>query len=105
MRILLDECLPCELADELVGHEVRSVQQMGWSSFENGALLSRASGQFSVFITVDKHVERTQRLPADLAVVTLQARTNRIESLRPLVSELLRVLKDIKPGLFVRIGA
>lgn len=105
MRILLDECLPAELADELVGHEVRTVQQAGWSSFENGALLSLASGQFSVFITVDKHIERTQQLPSGLAVVTLRARTNRIDSLRPLVPEVLRVLKDIRPGAFVRIDA
>lgn len=78
MRILLDECLPAELADELVGHQVR---------------------------TVDKHIERTQQPPADLAIVTLRARTNRIGSLRPLVSEVLRVLKDIRPGSFVRVGA
>ena len=59
MRILLDECLPAELANELAGHEVRTVQQEGWSSLENGALLSFASGHFSVFITIDKHIERT----------------------------------------------
>ena len=105
MRILLDECLPAELAEELVGHEARTVQQEGWSSLENGALLSRASGQFSVFITVDKHIERTQQLSVDLAVVTLRARTNRIESLRPLVPELLRVLQGIRPGSFLRVGA
>jgi len=105
VRILLDECLPAELADELIGHQVRTVQQEGWSSVENGALLSLASGQFSVFITVDKHVERQQKLPADLAVVTIRARTNRIESLRPLVPEILSVLEDIRPGSFVRVGA
>jgi hypothetical protein len=105
VRILLDECLPAELADELVGHEVRTVQEEGWSSLENGALLSLASGQFSVFITVDKHIERTQQLPSDLAVVTLRARTNRIESLRPLVPEVLRILRGIRPGSFVRVGA
>jgi len=105
VRILLDECLPRELADELVGHEIRTVQQEGWSSLENGTLLLRASGTFSVFITIDKQIERTQQLPANLAVVTLRARTNRIESLRPLVPEVLRVLKDIRPGSFVRVGA
>ncbi len=105
MRILLDECLPAELAAELVGHEVRTVQEAGWSSFENGALLSLASGQFSVFMTVDKHIERTQKLPADLSVITLRARTNRIESLRPLIPEVLRVLKNIRPGSYLRVGA
>ena len=105
MRILLDECLPAELADELADHEARTVQQEGWSSLENGALLMRASGRFSVFLTVDKHIERTQQLPADLAVVTLSAPTNRIESLRPLLPELLRVLENIRPGSFVSVGA
>lgn len=105
MRILLDECLPRELADELVGHEVRTVQQERWSSLENGELPLRASGDFAVFITIDKHIERAQRVPADLAVVTLRARTNRIESLRPLVPEVPRVLKEIRPGSFVRVGA
>jgi predicted nuclease of predicted toxin-antitoxin system len=105
VRILLDECLPAELADELVGHDVRTVQQEGWSSLENGALLSLAARRFSVFITVDKHIERTQQLPPELAVVTLRALTNRIESLRPLVPEVLRVLQDIRRGSFVRLGA
>lgn len=104
MRILLDECLPRDLADEFVGHEVRTVQQEGWSSLENGALLLRASGTFAVFLTIHKHIERTQRLPANMAVVTFRARTNRIESLRPLVTEVLRGLEDIRPGSFVRVG-
>ena len=55
MRILLDECLPAEFADELKGHDVSTVQQEGWSGLENGALLEQASRGFSVFITVDKH--------------------------------------------------
>ena len=36
MRILLDESLPKELQSELPGHEVRTVQEMGWSSLKNG---------------------------------------------------------------------
>ena len=34
MRILLDESLPIELRDELPGHSVSSVQEMGWSALE-----------------------------------------------------------------------
>lgn len=44
MRILLDECLPFELAAELVGHDVRTVQQEGWAGVENGELLHLAAG-------------------------------------------------------------
>ena len=68
MRILLDECLPAELAAELTGHEVRTVQEAGWSSVDNGALLQRAATKFDIFITIDKHIERTHKLPSSLAV-------------------------------------
>ena len=105
MRILLDECLPAELADELTGHEVRTVQEAGWSGVENGALLQRAATKLDIFITIDKHIERTQELPGSLAVITVKARTNRIQSLRPLVPELLRVIARVRPGTFERVGA
>ena len=105
MRILLDECLPAEFADELTGHEVRTVQQEGWSGFENGELLQRAATRFAVFITVDKRIQVTQKVPETLAVITLRARTNRIESLRPLVALTLTTIVSIRPGTFERVGA
>jgi hypothetical protein len=43
MRILLDESLPVELADELHGHDVVSVQILGWAGIKNGELLTRAA--------------------------------------------------------------
>ena len=88
MRILLDECLPCELADELTGHEVSTVQKQVWSSVDNGDLLRRASGRFDVFLTVDKFIAQTRHLPQDLAVITIRARSNRIQDLRPLVLQI-----------------
>jgi hypothetical protein len=42
MCILLDESLPIELASELSGHDVISVQKMAWSGLKNGELLARA---------------------------------------------------------------
>jgi hypothetical protein len=53
MRILVDECLPRKLKKELLGHEVRTVPEMGWASRKNGELLKFMSGQFDVFLTID----------------------------------------------------
>jgi len=78
VRILLDECLPHELADELAGHPVSTVQQEGWSGTENGELLRLACGRFDVFLTVDKRIESSQELPPELALVTIRAPSNRI---------------------------
>jgi predicted nuclease of predicted toxin-antitoxin system len=43
MRILLDECLPKDLARELPGHEVQTVPQSGWASIGNGVNSSGSS--------------------------------------------------------------
>lgn len=105
MRILRDECLPRELADELVGHEVRTVQQEGWAGLENGELLQRAAATFAVFLTIDKRIHSTQQFPKTLAVITIRAKANRIQTLRPLVPAVLRALEGLQPGTFVRVGA
>lgn len=103
MRILLDECLPAELSDELTGHEARTVQQTGWSGVDNGDLLQRAANKFDIFITIDKHIQRNQKLPGTLGVITVKARSNRIQSLRRLVPELLRTIERVLPGRFERV--
>jgi len=104
VRILLDECLPRELADELVGHEVRTVQQEGWAGLENGDLIQRAAATFAVFLTIDKRIQSTQRLPKTLAVITIRAKANRIQTLRPLVPKIFRELESLQPGTFVQVG-
>ena len=42
MNILLDECVPIQVRNALVGHDVSTAQQMGWSGISNGELLQRA---------------------------------------------------------------
>ncbi|MGH9785568.1 MAG: DUF5615 family PIN-like protein [Terriglobia bacterium] len=103
MRILLDECLPRELATELGGHEAITVQQAGWKGLENGELLRKAAGSFHVFLTVDKQLGRQVAIPADLAVIPIRARSNRIQDLRPLVPALLQTLKQANPGKSIAV--
>ena len=85
LRILIDECLPRELADEVVGHEVRTVQQLGWAGLSNGELLEKVSRSFEVFLTMDKRIESEQKVPGDVALITVQAHSNRIQQRRVFV--------------------
>lgn len=62
MRVLLDECLPRKLKIDLVGHDAKTVPEMGWASQKNSALLSLAAEQFDVFLTVDKNIAYQQNL-------------------------------------------
>ena len=106
MRILLDESLPRRLCGEFSGHFVKTVAEMGWSSIENGELLSRAADQFDVFVTADQNLQFQQNLIAlPLAVVVLVSRTNKIEDLRPLLPQLLEQLATLQVRTLVRIGS
>ena len=48
MHILIDECLPKKLKQELHRHTVFTVQEKGWSGLENGDLLRVAENEFDV---------------------------------------------------------
>jgi hypothetical protein len=106
VRILLDESLPRPLAWLLPGHEVRTVAEMGWSGTRNGPLLALAAADFDVLLTADQNLEHQQNLRVlPVAVAVLVAASNRIESLRPLAPELLRVLPTLKRGDLIRVTA
>lgn len=106
MRLLLDESLPRPLADQLTGHVVRTVAQMGWTGLTNGALLRKAAAEFDVVVTADQNIEFQQNLSAlPIAVVVLVASSNRLESLEPLVPQVLQLLTSLEPKKLVRVGA
>jgi predicted nuclease of predicted toxin-antitoxin system len=107
MRLLLDECLPVELAKNLPGHAVRTARQMGWLGIQNGRLLKliAEAGQFDVFVTVDKNLPHQQNLSAlPFAVVVLRVRSTRVTDVLAQAPELLRRLPATKPGQAIIIA-
>jgi hypothetical protein len=72
---------------------------MGWTTLKNGELLALASAQFDVFVRVDRNLFFQQDIVSfSIAVVVLQARTNRLADLRPLVPSLLSAIEGTSPG-------
>ncbi len=57
MKVFVDECVDWRLSRDIVGHEVRTARQMGWSTIKNGELLALAAREFDVFVTVDRDVD------------------------------------------------
>ena len=99
MKLLLDECIDRRLAKDIEGHEVVTVPQAGWAGIKNGELLKLAHTQFDVFVTVDQNLSFQQHLPQfSIAVIVLQAATNRLHDLRPLVLQLLKILPTAQKG-------
>ena len=106
MRILLDEDLPRRLAAMLVGHEVSTVQRSGWKGIKNGKLLGLAASEFDVFLTMDGNLEFQQNLATlPIAVLVVEAVSNRMEHLAPLVPGILRELGHIPPKSLRKVGA
>ena len=99
MRILIDECLPKRLKLELRDNFVRTVPEAGWAGKQNGDLLRLAEKDFDVFLTNDQNMEHQQNLSRfNIAFVVLQAPTNDINDLRPLMSTVNEVIMSIKAG-------
>ena len=106
MRVLLDENLPHDLMGLLVGHIVETVAGRGWSGVRNGELLKRASGEFDVFLTMDRRLPEQQRIAQlPFGVVLLVAPSNRLVHLRPLVPDILEMLPRVAAGSLHTAGA
>jgi predicted nuclease of predicted toxin-antitoxin system len=105
MRILLDECLPRGLKKHLAPHDVITVPDAGWAGKTNGELLRAAAGKVDVFVTIDSNLVNQQDLQVlSFGVVVLQAPTNRLADLLPLVDDILAALTSIKPGAVAKVG-
>jgi Domain of unknown function (DUF5615) len=105
VRVLLDENLPHDLILELGGHEVVTVQGLGWAGVKNGELLRRAAGQVDALLTMDRRLEHEHDLGSlSFGVVVIQARSSRMQDLRPLIGAIAAALARLGPGKVERIG-
>ena len=106
MRVLLDENVPHDLKTALVGHDVVTVQGLGWSGTLNGELLTRASGVIDAFVTMDRKLEHQHDLGVlPFGVVVVRARSSKIQDLEPHVPAILGALANVKPGVTISVGA
>jgi hypothetical protein len=87
------------MAKQLSGYEVKTVPQAGWAGIKDGELLRLAEGKFDVFITVDRSLPFQQNLAVlDLAVLVLQASSNRLADIQVLVPKILAIIDTAPKG-------
>lgn len=106
MRLLLDECVPARLSRALPSHEVSTVVVEGWSGIKNGKLLALAAGRFDALITVDKNLpyqQNTRNLA--LTVEVLDAASNELRCLLPILPVLERALATLAPNSYLLLRA
>ncbi|WP_207956087.1 hypothetical protein [Rubrobacter marinus] len=105
--MLLDENLPRKLA-RLFGPrvEVVTVRERGWGSKKNGELLAAASGEFDALLAADRNLPDQQNLARyDVTVLVLEARSNTLEDLAPLVPGAIEALRRARRGEAARVEA
>src|SRR6266487_4133117 len=104
MRILLDECLPRKLRRSIVGHDIATVQERGWSSKKNGELLRLMDGTVDVFLTSDQNLRYQQNLVTiGFSIIVLVVPDNRLPTLQPLMPQVQSLLDTIRPGSVVEV--
>ena len=83
MKILLDECVTKHLKPHLIGHEVSTVREMGWSGVKNGKLMTLCvENGFEILLTIDKNLQHQQNLDKyPITIVILNSYTSKVEEL------------------------
>jgi predicted nuclease of predicted toxin-antitoxin system len=73
MKILFDQGTPAPLRRFLVGHEVKTAYEEGWSNLTNGELLNAAeTAGYQLLITTDQNLRYQQNLrERQMAIVVL----------------------------------
>ena len=105
MRILLDESVPAPLGALLAEHRCTTVQKRGWAGVKNGALLALAAQEFDVLLTADRGMEYQQNLQTlAVAVLVLQAPSNRMRDVELLLPAIRAALVHLKPRTLRKIG-
>lgn len=103
MRVLFDQGTPVPLRRLLVGHQVVTAYQRGWSTLRDGELLDAVEqAGFEVLVTTDTNLEHQQNLVGRrLAIVVLLSTSwPRIERVGTAVAE---AVAAARPGSYTKV--
>ena len=100
MRLLLDENLDERLRYSFpLRHQVETVKFHRWAGMLDDQMLAMARGQFDALITADQKLPEEQTITgADVAVIVLHGKTNKLEDHLPLIPGILSALETIQRG-------
>jgi hypothetical protein len=103
VRVLFDQGTPVPLRRLLVGHEVSTAYEQGWSTLKNGALLSAAEqGGFEVLITTDTNLRYQQNLAHRTMAIVVPSTTS-WPRIRLAAAVVVAALDSIAAGDYVEL--
>jgi predicted nuclease of predicted toxin-antitoxin system len=106
MKVLIDECLPAALKENLtaLGHERQTVRQAGFGSKKNGELLTLAEWRWDVLLASDRYIKYQQNMTGrSVAILILFAKSNRMKDFLPLMPACAEALRSVQPGVVIEV--
>jgi len=83
---------------------VRTVQEEGWGSFKNGALLSRAQTSFDVFLSGDGNLKDQQNPKRfDIGIVAIETVSLRLHDIMKAIDQIRAAVARVLPGELIVI--
>ena len=103
MRILFDQGTPAPLRYQLQGYQVVLAYEQGWSTLQNGELLSAAEAAgFEVFVTTDKNLRYQQNLTnRKIALIVLS--TPSWPRIQKMADQILLALQTMNVGNYLEV--
>ena len=102
MRVLFDTCVPRPLRKSLLGHEIKTAQEMGWDRLRNGDLIQVAEEAFDVLVTSDQKLKYQQNLTGrKIGIIILP--TNHLRAVLELAPKVAGALSEVSPGILLEI--
>ncbi len=103
MRILFDQGTPVPLRELLVGHQVATAYELGWSTLTNGQLLQAAqTAGFEVLVTTDRSLRYQQNL-TDRRIAVLVLGATSWPRIRAVAGDVANALTRCLPGSHLEV--
>lgn len=103
MKVRFDQGTPAPLRKALTGHTVETAFERGWSTLQNGQLISAAEAAgFAVFVTTDRDLKYQQNLATRTIAIVVLLTTSwpRIERQLPSV---VKAIQESTPAGYVEV--
>jgi UDP-N-acetylglucosamine enolpyruvyl transferase len=103
VKVFFDQGTPVPLRRFLVGHEVATAHERGWSQLNYGALIAATEqAGFEVFVTTDRNLRYQQNLDGrKIAVVVIL--TTSWPRIQTDLQTVLAAIHSATPGVYVEV--
>ena len=103
MRILFDQGTPAPLRRYLQAHVVVTAYEQGWSTLQNGELISQAeAGGFEILVTTDSNLKYQQNIQGRrLGIVVLMSTS--WPKIQVRVSAVVAAVENVELGGYVEV--